>query len=170
MAICYPVSRLRSKENSWRQWGTLHDDERITALSWQRDLHNSMKLRAMNHAMQGHPRRTGHSGMLWLNVIHWGSEWQTTPELLLTLKDEPPRSGGVQHATEEEQKITTNGSKKNKAPGQSENNAQLWMCLVMTVKSNQFNDDSKEQCTQEPGMLGPWIKVNWMWPSRRWQE
>jgi len=23
---------------------------------------------------------------------------------------------------------------------------------------------------REPGMLGLWIKVNWMWPSRRWQE
>ena len=29
----------------------------------------------------------------------------------------------------------------------------------MTVKSNQFND-SKEQCTQEPGMLGPSIKLD----------
>ena len=22
----------------------------------------------------------------------------------------------------------------------------------------------------EPGMLGPWIKVNWKWSNRRWQE
>ena len=30
---------------------------------------------------------------------------------------------------------------------------------------------SKEQhCKMEPGMLGPWIKVNWKWSNRRWQE
>ena len=46
----------------------------------------------------------------------------------------------VQYATEEEQWASTNSSRKNEAarpkqPGQSNNNAQLWMCLLMKVKS-----------------------------------
>ena len=44
-----------------------------------------------------------------------------------------------------------------KRRNQSENNAQLWMWLVMEVKS----DAVKNNIAQEPGMLGPWIKVNW---------
>ena len=45
--------------------------------------------------------------------------------------------------------------------GQSRNDTQLWMCLVVKVKSNAV----KNNISYEPGMLGPWIKVNWM--SRR---
>ena len=40
---------------------------------------------------------------------------------------------------------------------QSKNNAQLWVWLVMEVKS----DAVKNDIAWEPGMLGPWIKVNW---------
>ena len=39
---------------------------------------------------------------------------------------------------------------------QSENNTQLWMWLLMEVKPNAI----KSNIAQEPGMLGPWIKVN----------
>ena len=49
---------------------------------------------------------------------------------------------------------------------QSGNNAQLWMCLVVKVKS----DAVKSDIAQEPGILGSWIKVNWKWSNRRWQE
>ena len=35
----------------------------------------------------------------------------------MTLKDEPPRSEGVQFATAEEWKIITNSSRKNEADG-----------------------------------------------------
>ena len=54
----------------------------------------------------------------------------------MTLKDESPRSEGVQYATGEEWKITINSPRKNERLGQSVNDAQLWMCLVMKVKSN----------------------------------
>ena len=50
----------------------------------------------------------------------------------MTLKGESPRSEGVQYATGEEQR-TTNGPRKNEASGQSVNDAQLRMCLVMKV-------------------------------------
>ena len=36
----------------------------------------------MSHAMQGHPRWTGHSGEVWQNVVHWRKEWQTTSVFL----------------------------------------------------------------------------------------
>ena len=39
---------------------------------------------------------------------------------------------------------------------------QLWMWLVMEVNSNAV----KSNTAQEPGMLGPWIKLS----NRRWQE
>ena len=54
----------------------------------------------------------------------------TTPE------DEPPRSRGVQYATGEEQRAIINSSRKNEAAGERGNNAQLWMCLMMKVKSS----------------------------------
>ena len=39
--------------------------------------------------------------------------------------------------------------------GQSRNDAQLWICLVVKVKSNAV----RSNIAQEPGILGPWIKV-----------
>ena len=65
----------------------------------------------------------------------------------MTLTDELPRSVGVQYATGEEQRNSSRGMKSLR---QSENNAHLWMCLVMKVKS----DAVKNSIAQEPGMLG----------------
>ena len=53
--------------------------EYSTTLWWWRSLHNSMKLWAMAHAVQGHPRQAGHSEAFWQNVVHWRKGWQTTP-------------------------------------------------------------------------------------------
>ena len=50
-----------------------------------------------------------------------------------TLKDELPRSVGAQYATGEEWK---NSSTKNEGLGQSGNDAQLWMYLVVKLKSD----------------------------------
>ena len=66
----------------------------------------------------------------------------------MTLKDEFPRSGGVQYATGEEHR---NSYRKMKRLSQSRNNIQLWMCLVVKVKSNAV----KNSIAQEPEMLGP---------------
>ena len=54
----------------------------------------------------------------------------------MTPEDEPHRLVGVQYATGEEQRAITNCSTKNKAVGPSGNDAQLWMCLVVKVKSD----------------------------------
>ena len=41
------------------------------------------------------------------------------------------------------------------------NTTQLWMWLVMEVKSNAL----KSNIALEPGILGPWIKANWKWSN-----
>ena len=50
--------------------------------------------------------------------------------------------------------------------GQSGNDAKLQMCLVMEVKSEAIENN----ISNEPGVLGPWIKANWKSSNRRWQE
>ena len=51
----------------------------------------------------------------------------------MTLEDELTRSVGAGYATGEKWKIAPEGMKMLR---QSGNNAQLWMCLVVKVKSN----------------------------------
>ena len=53
----------------------------------------------------------------------------------MTLEDGPPKSG-VQCATGEEERAMTNSSERMEWLGQSGNNAQLWLCLVVKVKPN----------------------------------
>ena len=50
----------------------------------------------------------------------------------MTLKDELPRSVGAQHATGNQWR---NSSRKNEEMEPSENNTQLWMWLVVEIKS-----------------------------------
>ena len=65
-----------------------------------------------------------------------------------TLKDKLPRSVGAQHATRESEEMASEGMKR---PNQSSNNALLWVCLMVTVKSNYV----KNNIVKESGMLGP---------------
>ena len=55
-----------------------------------------------------------------------------------TLKDGLPRSVGAQYATGEERR---SNSRKNERQSQIKNNTQLWMWLVMEVKSNAVNNN-----------------------------
>ena len=80
-----------------------------------------------------------------------------------TLKDELPRLVDAQYATGEEWKTN---SGKNEETELSEHSPQLWMWPVIKVKSNAV----KNNIAQEFGILGQWIKVNWMWSNRRWQD
>ena len=50
--------------------------------------------------------------------------------------------------------------------GQSGNKAKLWMCLMVKVNSNAVRTILHRKFE----ILGPWIKVNQMWLSRKWQE
>ena len=55
----------------------------------------------------------------------------------MTLEDEPLRSEGVQHATEEEQRTSTSSSRANEVVGpKSRKDAQLWTCLEVKGKSD----------------------------------
>ena len=77
-------SVLQTSIQGWfplRLTGLISLPSRITALSWQRRSHKSMRL--LTHAMQGHPRQTSQSREFWQNVIHWRREWQTTLAYLL---------------------------------------------------------------------------------------
>ena len=52
------------------------------------------------------------------------------------MEDEPPQSSGVQYAVVKEWRAFTSISRKMKQQGQRGNNMQLWMCLVVKVKSD----------------------------------
>ena len=56
----------------------------------------------------------------------------------MTLKDELPRSVGAQYSTGEEWR---NNSRKDEETEPSENNAQLWMWLVVEVKTDAVKND-----------------------------
>ena len=55
----------------------------------------------------------------------------------VTLKDEPPRSVGIQYAIGEDRR---NSSRKNEEAEPKRNNTQLWMCLVVKVNSDAINN------------------------------
>ena len=112
-------------------------------ITWTTALSNSVKL---SHAVWGHPRWMGHGGEVWQNVVYWRREWQTTSVFLpwepheqyerqndRTLKEELLGSVGAQYATGDEWR---NNSRKNEGMEPSKNNTQLWMRLVIEVKSN----------------------------------
>ena len=105
--------------------------------------------------MWGHPRRTGHGGEVWQNVVHWRREWQTTSVFLpwesheqyerqkdRTLKDELPRLVGAQYATAD---WWRNNSRKNEEmePKQKQH-------TVVYVTG----DGNKVQCCQEQHCIG----------------
>ena len=55
----------------------------------------------------------------------------------MTRKEESPRSEGVQYATGEGQGQRLTAPERMQQLGQSRNNAQFWMRLVMNVKSKE---------------------------------
>ena len=64
------------------------------------------------------------------------------------MREELPRSVGAQYATGDQWR---NNSRKNEGVGQSKNNIQLWMELVIEARS----DAVKSNIAYEPGMSGP---------------
>ena len=149
----------------------------ITALSWQRGLHNLIKLWA--HALQGHQDR-------WVIVKSSDKMWSTgrgnDKSFQHSCHEKPMNS--MERQKDRTLKICHPGWKMSnmllgksrgqvlvtperlKWLGQSRNDTQLWMCLVVKVQSNPV----KNNIAYKTGMLGQWIKVNWTWSSRRWQE
>ena len=110
-----------------------------SALSWQRCFHNSIKLWAM-------PWQPPEREEFWQNMVHWRRKWQNTPLFLLQESYEQyEKAKGYdtgrwasisEGATGEEQRAITNSSRKMKWLSQRRNVTQLWMCLVVKIKSN----------------------------------
>ena len=84
------IPHVRGKRNPSKMVGVARGHQRADALKPHSQktsqsahrttaLCNSMKL---SQAVWGHPRRTGHGGEGWLNVVHWRREWQTTSVFL----------------------------------------------------------------------------------------
>ena len=97
-----------------------------------------------------HPRKTGHSEGFCQKVIHWGREWQTTPVFLLWEPhehNEKAKRCDTRRWVPSGQKVLNmllgkSGEQLLKSPermkqlGQSRNDAQLWMCLMMKIESD----------------------------------
>ena len=111
----------------------------------------------LSHAMCSYPRRAGHGGEVWQNVVYWRREWQTTSLFLpwepheqyekqndRLLKEELPRSVGAQYATGDQWR---NNSRKNEG---------------MEPKQKQYpvvdvtGDGSKVWCYKEQYCIGIW--------------
>ena len=123
-----------------------------------------------------YPRHMGHGEKFSQNVVHWRKEWQTTSVFLpwepheqyerqkdRTLKDELPRLVGDQHDTGDQWR---NNSRKNEERDPKQKQCSVVMWLVIEERSNAI----KSNVAYKPGLLGPWIKANWKWSSKRWQE
>ena len=127
-ALCWSsraeIPHVQGKRNPSKTVGTERGHQRADTLKPQsqttnqsdhtdHSLCNSVKL---SHAVWGHPRRMGHGGEVWQNVVHCRKEWQTTSVFYLenpmnsmkkqkdrTLKDELPRLVGAQYAAADQQ-------------------------------------------------------------------
>ena len=109
---------------------------------------------AISHAVQDHPRWTGHSGEFWQNMAHWRRKCKPLQYFCLenpmnSVKRQKdgrwaPRSEGVQYATGGEQRNT---SRKNEEaePKQKEHT------LV-----NVSGGESKVWCYKEQYCIGNW--------------
>ena len=131
----------------------------ITTLSWWRGLHNSMKLWAMPcRAIQDRWVIVKSSDKTWSSgggngkppqyICHENPTNYIKREKDVTLKDEPQYGlEGVQYASSEEQRTTTNSSRKNEAAGSK------WK---QNSVSDVSGDESKTQCCKEQYCIGTW--------------
>ena len=62
-------------------------------------------------------------------------------------KDMTPEDKSLrfQYATGKEQRAITNSSRKNEVAGQKRSDTQLWMCLVVRVKSDAVKNNIAEE-------------------------
>ena len=99
--------------------------------------------------MEGHPRWIGHSGEFWKNTVHWRREWQIIPVFLPGERHEQYEKAKrydtgrcVPQVDRYSMLLGKSGGQLLIAPermkllDQSRNDAQLWMCLVVKVKSD----------------------------------
>ena len=166
------------------QWGSFHkplillhqraDWMKTNLITWTTALSNSMKLWAMLcRATQDGWVRVENSDKMWSTGEGNGKPLQYSclenplksmkRQKDRTLKDELPRSVGTQYATRDQWRNNSRKSKETE-PKQKQH-------PVMNVTVN----GSKMWCCKEQYCIGtwnvsPWIKANWKWSNRRWQE
>ena len=144
----------------------------------------------MSHAVQGHPRWMGHSEEFWWHVVHWRKKWQPTP---VFLPEEP-------HGQFEKVKRYDAGRWGSPPPGwkvsnvllgksrgqlliaperikwlgQSGNDTQLWMCLVVKVKSDAVKNNTLKRVTLRTSLVVQWLRLHlsmqglWVWIPDVW--
>ena len=137
-------------------------------------------MKLWSHVVQGHSRHTCHRKEFWQNVVHWRRKWKLTPAFFLgETQAQYEKQKKIWHwnMSFQSQKVSNMllgksrrqlliAPKRIKWLGQSKNEAQLWMCLMVKIKS----DAIKKNIAYKLEMLGPRIRVNWMWSNRNWQE
>ena len=143
-------------------------------ITWITALCNSVRLWAM---LWGPPKMDESPEVRWQNMLYWRTERQIISVSLLQEPHEQYENAKIYNTRRwipkfgkclicylgKSREITP---KRRKGLGQSRNGTQLWMYLVLKIKS----DAIKNNIVWEPGMSSPWIKENWIWSSRIWQE
>ena len=137
-----------------------HSHRKLTNLiTWTTALSNSMKLWPMPHRAPQDGRvmvessdktwstREGNGKLLQHSCLENPMK-SMKRQKDRTLKDELCRLVHVQYATGDQRK---NNSERMKRQSDSKNNTQLWMWLMMEVKT----DAVKNNSALEPGLLGP---------------
>ena len=173
-----PIRKLpqASYTYAWegRQNGNRNYRKLTKLITWIRALSNSMKLWAMLcRATQdggvmvesSDKMRSLEKGMTnYFSILPLRNQWTVWKgKRIWHWMMNSHRSVGAQYATGEEWR---NSSRKNEEAELKQNNTPFWMWLVMEVKA----DSVKNNAAQEPGMFSSWIRVNWKWSNRKWQE
>ena len=141
----------------------------IIALSWWRHLHNSMKLWTMlcgatqdeQVTMESSEKTTstggGNDKSLQYSCLENPTNSMKRQKKIWHLEISPPGQKVLNMLLGESTEIAPERTED----GPNGNDTQLCICLGVKIMS----DDVKNTAS-EPGILGPWIKVNWTWPSR----
>ena len=182
---CEEIPQVQGKRNSRKMVGVARRHQRADTLKTESQvssqsnhtrttaLSNSMK---WSQALWGVPSWEGHDAEDWQSVVHWRREGQSTSVFLPWDQHEQyekakwedtergtPQVSRCQYATVE---WWRNNSRKNEG---IEPNQKKYPVMDVT------GDRRKVQCYKEQysignWMLSPWIKANWKWSNRRWQE
>ena len=161
---------LREDIRGQTHWNHNHR-KLVNLITWTTALSNSMKLSHARGATQDGRVMVERSDRMWsmekgmanhFSILAFRTPWTVWKGKKDTKMNSPARKVPSM-LLEISGEITP---ERMKGWSQSENKTQLWMGLVIKARS----DAVKSNIAQESGMLGPWIKANWKWSNRRWQE
>ena len=139
----------------WKTWGP----GVLQSMRTQRVRHNWVNNKIYSHAIFNYSfvwvlfdnkrsKQQNNKTNQW-NKFSFSERW--TPQI------------GAQYATGDQWR---NNSRKNE---EMEPKQKQYPAVNMTGDESR-SDAVKSNIAWEPGVLGPWIKANWKWSNRRWQE